>query len=203
MGYENVGRVWTPAELRTYLGTLDKPAWATSITFHHTGVPSLEQRPRGFLPTHMTNLQHYYQVTNGWSAGPHLFIDEDQCWGMSDFRQQGVHAKSFNSNSIGIEVLGNYDVESPNTGRGQQCWTVAAGAGKVLLDWLGLQPSTLTVNFHRDDPKTTKTCPGSLVDKNWVIEQINAAAAREAMAAIGAAVGAAAASVVGLLGFRF
>ncbi len=203
MGYENVGRVWTPAELKQYLGTLDKPAWATSITFHHTGVPSLEQRPRGFLPNHMTNLQNYYQVTNGWSAGPHLFIDEDQCWGMSDFRQHGVHAKSFNSSSIGIEVLGNYDVESPNTGRGQQCWSIAAAAGKALLDWLGLQPSVLTVNFHRDDPKTTKTCPGTLVDKNWVIEQMNAVAAAEAMAALGAAVGAAAASMVGLLGFRY
>lgn len=196
MGFENVGRVWTPAELKTYLGTLTKPDWATSITFHHTGVPSLEQRPNGFLPNHLTNLQSYYQVTNKWSAGPHLFIDEDQCWGMSDFRQYGVHAKSFNTNSIGIEVLGNYDVESPTSGRGQQCWAVAAGAGKVLLDWLGLQPSALTVKFHRDDPKTDKTCPGTLVEKTWVINQIHAVAAVEAFTT-------AVASVAGLLGFRY
>ena len=202
MGYENVGRVWTPSELKTYLATLDKPAWATSITFHNTGAPSLAQRPRGFLPDHLNNLKSYYQGL-GWSAGPHLFIDEDQCWGMCDFRQHGVHAKSFNSNSIGIEVLGNYDEEAPNTGRGAQCWSTATAAGHVLLDWLGLQPSELTVKFHRDDPKTTKTCPGTKVEKTWVIDQINAAAAVEAITAVGAAVGAATARMVGLLGFRF
>jgi len=198
MGYENVGRVWTPAELKTHLANVEKPVWATSITFHNTGAPSLEQRPRGFLPEHLTNLKSYYQGL-GWSSGPHLFIDEDQCWGMCDFQQHGVHAKSFNSSSIGIEVLGNYDVEAPNTGRGAQCWTTATAAGKVLLDWLGLQPSELTVKFHRDDPKTTKTCPGTKVEKAWVIDQINAAAAAEAIAAVGAAVG----RMVGLLGFRF
>lgn len=176
MGYENVGRVWTPAELRQYLATLDRPAWASSITFHHTGVPSLAQRPRGFLPTHMTNLQHYYQVTNKWSAGPHLFIDEDQCWGMSDFRRYGVHARSFNRSSIGIEVLGNYDVEAPNNGRGQQCWNTAAAAGKALLEWLRIEASVLTVKFHRDDPRTTKTCPGSKVDKGWVLDLIRSTA---------------------------
>lgn len=202
MGYENVGRVWTPAELKTYLATLEKPAWATSITFHHTGVPSLEQRPRGFLPNHLTNLKSYYEGL-GWSAGPHLFVDEDQCWGMCDFLAHGVHAKSFNASSIGIEVLGNYDVESPTTGRGAQCWQTAAGAGNALLGWLGLQPSEITVKFHRDDPKTDKTCPGNLVQKTWVIDQINAAAAVETITAVGAAVGAAAARAVGLLGFRF
>ena len=211
MGYENVGRVWTPAELRQYLGTIEKPAWATSITFHHTGVPSLAQRPRGFLPNHMTNTEAYYRGL-GWSAGPHLFIDEDQCWGMCDFRRQGVHARSFNRNSIGIEVLGDYNTESPNSGRGQQCWTTATAAGKALLDWLGLQASTVTVKFHRDDPRTTKTCPGSKVDKNWVIDQINAAGAVQAAgAAVGAAMGAMSGiggiggigNLVGLLGFRY
>jgi hypothetical protein len=171
MGYENVGRVWTPTQLSQYLGTLERPAWARSITFHHTGVPSLAQRPRGFLPNHMTNLMGYYKGL-GWSSGPHLFIDDDQCWGLSDFRRFGVHAKSFNRNSIGIEVLGNYDVETPNNGRGQQCWNTAAAAGKALLAWLRLEPNALTVHFHRDDPKTTKTCPGKKVDKGWVLDLI-------------------------------
>ena len=187
MGYENVGQVWSPAQLKTYLGTIQKPVWCRAITFHHTGVPSLEQRPRGFLPNHLTNLKSYYQGLK-WSAGPHLFIDEDQCWGMCDFRRTGVHAKSFNRSAIGIEVLGNYDVEAPNTGRGQQCWQTATAAGRVLLDWLGLEASQITVKFHRDDPKTTKTCPGRKVDKNWVIDQIKAAG--NSVAAAGAAAGA-------------
>ena len=46
-----------------------------------------------------------YKNTLGWSAGPHLFTDEDQIWGMCDFSKKGVHAVSFNKRAIGIEVL--------------------------------------------------------------------------------------------------
>ncbi|MEM9454874.1 MAG: N-acetylmuramoyl-L-alanine amidase [Myxococcota bacterium] len=174
MGYENVGRVWSVQELGRYLRTLEAPAWCDAITFHHTGVPSLEMRPQGLLARHMDATRHYYENELGWSAGPHLFIDDDECWGMCDFRSTGVHARSFNSRAIGIEVLGNYNEESPNTGRGLACWETAFGAGRLLLDWLGLEIHAGTVLFHRDDPKTTKTCPGSNVEKSWVLENLQA-----------------------------
>lgn len=172
MGYENVGRVWTTPELRTYLETIEPPVWCTAITFHHTGIPSLQMRPQGLLEHHMRNTQHYYQNELGWSAGPHLFIDDDQCWGMCDFRRTGVHARSFNANAIGIEVLGNYNEEAPNSGRGLACWHTAFAAGRHLLRWLGLEANATTVRFHRDDPRTTKTCPGSKVEKSWVLENL-------------------------------
>jgi hypothetical protein len=175
MGYANVGKKWKPAELREYLATLQKPVWCRSITFHHTGAPSLAQRPQGFKDNHMQNLHHYYAVTKKWKAGPHLFIDDDEVFGMSDLRSQGTHAKSFNKSSIGIEVLGNYDVESPTSGRGLSCWHTAASAGHALLGWLGLEANAMTVHFHRDDPKTTKTCPGKKVEKQWVLDLIRAA----------------------------
>jgi N-acetylmuramoyl-L-alanine amidase len=183
MGYENVGKKWTPAELRTYLGTLQKPVWARSITLHHTGVPSLDQRPQGFKDNHIKNIKDYYAVTMKWKAGPHLFIDDDEIFGMSSLLSQGTHAKSFNKSSIGIEVLGNYDVETPNAGRGLACWQTAAAASRALLDWLGLEINVMNVNFHRDDPKTTKTCPGSKVEKSWVLELIRAAGASTSNAA--------------------
>ena len=182
MGFENVGKSWKPGDLATYLKGITKPVWCTSITFHHTGVPSLEQRPKGFTQQHVKNLQKYYEtpvkgVKGAWKSGPHLFIDDDEAWGLTGFEHQGTHAKSFNKNSIGIEVLGNYDVESPFSGRGGDCWTVATAAGKVLLEWLKLEPSALTVKFHRDDPKTTKTCPGKKVEKEWVLGLIKNAKA--------------------------
>jgi hypothetical protein len=175
MGYENVGTVWTPASLKEYLDTITKPSWCNAITLHHTASPSLAQRPNGLLAQHLRNLEDYYKNTKGWSAGPHLFVDEDQLWGMCDFRRKGVHAVSFNSRAIGIEVLGDYDTESPKTGRGLACWETAAAGTKVLLDWLGLGVSSSTVLFHRDDPKTTKTCPGTKVTKDWVLDLIRGA----------------------------
>ena len=118
MGYENVGKVWTPQSLKDYLATITKPSWCKAVTLHHTAAPSLAQRPNGLLAQHLNNLMHFYKIQKGWSAGPHLFADEDQLWGMSDLRKPGVHAVSFNSMSIGIEVLGDYDTEYPKSGSG-------------------------------------------------------------------------------------
>lgn len=179
MGFQNVGKIWTPASLADYLESLEKPSWAKSVTLHHTGSPSLTQRPSGFTIQHIQNIRDFYarpksKDGKGWSAGPHLFVDEDELFGMSDFRFKGVHAVSFNSNSIGIEVLGNYDkgLEDPKAGRGLRCWMNAAAATKVLLDWLKLKKSATTVLFHRDDPKTSKTCPGTEVTKDWFLSLI-------------------------------
>jgi hypothetical protein len=175
MAYENVGTAWTAASLKQHLATIARPAWCDAITLHHTASPSLAQRPHGLLAQHLRNLEDYYRNKMGWSAGPHLFVDEDQLWGMCDFRRKGVHAVTFNSRSIGIEVLGDYDCESPKTGRGLACWETAAAGTKVLLDWLGLHPSASTVLFHRDDPKSSKSCPGAKVDKAWVLGLIRGA----------------------------
>ncbi len=179
MGFENVGRVWTPQSLAEYLTTRTKPGWATSITMHHTAAPSLGDRPNGFTVQHIRNIESFYKKPKsekglGWTSGPHLFIDEDQIFGMCDFRSKGIHAVSFNSSSIGIEVLGYYDkkLDNPKGGRGLQCWKNAAATARVILDWLDLKPNNKTVLFHRDDPETSKTCPGDAVTKEWFLSLI-------------------------------
>lgn len=117
----------------------------------------------------MRNIRHFYEVEKGWSAGPHLFVDEDQYFGMTPFSDRGVHAVSFNGTSVGIEVLGNYDEEDPLTGRGLACWKNAAAAGAAVLARLGVPISKASVKFHRDDPRTSKSCPGRRVTKEWLI----------------------------------
>ena len=170
MSFSNTGLVWTAESLRTHLQTISRPLWCEAITVHHTASPNLAQRPNGFTAQHLQNLKYFYEKEKGWRAGPHLFVDEDQLWGMTEFRERGVHAVSFNGRSIGIEVLGDYDAEDPKTGRGLACWQNAAAAGDVILDWLGVAATVKTVWFHRDDPKTTKTCPGQKVTKSWLLE---------------------------------
>lgn len=172
MSYRNVGKVWTPATLAETLERYQRPTWCDAVTLHHTASPNLSQRPRGWTVQHMRNLQHFYQNTLGWSAGPHFFTDEDQIMGLSPFTARGVHAVSFNRRAIGIEVLGDYDQESPKRGRGLECWKLAAQTTAVLLHWMGKRPSERTVLFHRDDPRTSKTCPGRKVKKDWVLQLI-------------------------------
>jgi hypothetical protein len=91
---------------------------------------------------------------------------------MCDFRAKGIHAASFNSRSLGIEVLGDYDIEDPNSGRGLACWTNTAETVRVLLKWLGIKKNKNTILFHRDDPKTKKSCPGKRIDKQWFLDLI-------------------------------
>lgn len=178
MAFENVGKVWTPASLGEYLEGRAVPGWIDSITMHHTAAPSLAQRPKGFTIQHIRNIQDFYSRpkskggAGGWSTGPHLFIDDDEVFGMCDFRSKGIHAVSFNSRSLGIEVLGDYDSEDPNSGRGAACWKTAAETVCILLKWLSLKKNKSTILFHRDDPKTSKSCPGKRIDKQWFLDLI-------------------------------
>jgi hypothetical protein len=164
MGYENTGKVWDVPSFKQFLQTQDL-SWASGITIHHTASPSLDQRPQGWKVQHMRNLRDYYKNKLGWSAGPHLFTDEDQVFGLSSLEKRGVHARSFNKTHIGIEVLGDYDNEDPTTGRGFDCWRNTALVTKALLEAALLDQDA--INFHRDDPKTSKSCPGDLVNEVW------------------------------------
>lgn len=158
-----LGKVYRPDEFAAYLQTLKWNAWKPQhVVIHHCAAPSLAQRPHGFLEQHMRNLQSFYEE-KGWSAGPHIFTDDDQVWTFSPMTARGVHAVSFNSTGIGIEMLGDYDTEDPWSGRGLQVLTTTCHAVKAILARLGLAPAA--VRFHRDDPKTTKTCPGKKITK--------------------------------------
>lgn len=169
MGYENTGKVWDIPSFKEFIATQDL-SWAKKITLHHTATPSLAQRPHGWKAQHLRNLEHFYKNELKWSAGPHLFTDEDQAWGLSSLERRGVHARSFNADSIGIEVLGNYDNEDPKTGRGLKCWAFAALIVRALLSHMA---PGVTINFHRDDPRTSKTCPGKLVNLPWFCDLVN------------------------------
>ena len=172
MSYANVGKVWTAESFREYLTGIKKPVYAKSITLHHTGAPSLSQRKNGFIIQHIHNIRSFYESL-GWNRGPHLFIDEDQIFGMTPLTVSGIHAVSFNKNSIGIEILGEYDTEDPTSGRGLECMKNAAAVVKILGEWLDIPLNENTVKFHRDDPKTKKSCPGKKVQKDWFLSLVN------------------------------
>lgn len=170
-----VGKRFTIDTFRAYLEgvafTGFKPKY---VVLHHTASPSLAMRPQGFTDQHLKNLLHYYETTMGWSGAPHLFID-DRADGIIVFQRldrKGVHAKSFNSDSWGIEMLGYYDKEPFHTGRGAKVRDNAMAALAAMCERIGVGADT--IKFHRDDPKTTKSCPGRLVDKADVVRRVAA-----------------------------
>jgi len=134
-------------------------------------------RPSGWNAQLMNNVAFGYRHERGWDRGPHFFPDDSgKVWGLTPPSERGIHAVSFNRTHIGIEVLGDYDGrDDATTGRGRACWQTAFWTIAEILRWLGLQPDFSTINFHRDDPKTSKTCPGTSIIKSWVIAGVCAA----------------------------
>lgn len=141
------------------------------ITFHHTWSPSLADRPDGLTDQHIRNVRDYYRDHLGWSFGPHFFADDHRIMALTPISEHGVHARSFNATHLGIEVLGNYDKESPFEGRGAKCWENATLAASILMAEGGLS----SYNFHRDDPKSDKSCPGTRITKAMVKEWLDKA----------------------------
>jgi N-acetylmuramoyl-L-alanine amidase CwlA len=166
-----VDKSFTLLQFDQYCNGLQWAAWRPSfIVLHNTGNPSLAQRPNGFTSQHMKNFVSYYRDTMGWNAGPHLFIDDKQIWAFTPLTESGVHSPSWNKLALGVEMLGNYDKDAFDTGRGLKVQRNAVAAMATLCSVLGLDPQT--IKLHREDLRTNHACPGKNVKKLKVIQQV-------------------------------
>lgn len=166
-----VGTPFSQEEFDSYCHGLQWVAWRPSfIVLHNTGSPSLAQRPGGLTLQHIKNLEAFYRDKNGWSAGPHLFIDDKQIWVFTPLTVSGVHSPSWNKVSLGMEMLGDYEREPFDSGRGLKVRKNAVAALATLCAILGIDSHTIRI--HREDPLTTHACPGKNVRKLEVIQEV-------------------------------
>jgi hypothetical protein len=148
-----------------------------AVTIHHTAMPNYEQWTSSpVYPNRMKGLTGWYRerqvdkktgkvIKPAWSGGPHLFVDDKGMWLFNPLWKRGTHAFSFNGSAWGIEMVGNYDVDSVTAEPGRTILRNAALSTAVLLKKLGLPANSQTVLFHRDDPRADKSCPGKNVKK--------------------------------------
>jgi N-acetylmuramoyl-L-alanine amidase CwlA len=168
-----VGNSYSAEEFDTYCHTLQWTAWRPSfIALHNTAAPSLAQRPDGLTRQHISNLEAYYRDKQKWKSGPHLFVDDKQIWVFTPLTMSGTHSPSWNKIALGIEMLGDYDKEAFDSGRGQQVRKNAVAAIATLSAVLGLDPDTM--KLHKEDEKTTHACPGKNVKKTEFIKAVKA-----------------------------
>jgi hypothetical protein len=166
-----VGLSFRPAEFDNYCHTLQWNAWRPSfIVLHNTGIPDLPQRPQGFTPRHLQNLVSYYRDQMKWNAGPHLFIDDHKIHAFPPMTMSGVHSPSWNKLAIGIEMLGNFEKDSFNSGRGLAVRQNAVAAIASISAVMGFDPNTL--RLHKEDTRTTHKCPGKNVVKREIINEV-------------------------------
>jgi N-acetylmuramoyl-L-alanine amidase len=176
-----VGKVFSDAAgFLSYLQGLKFGAWRPRfVTMHHTGAPDLktwqgwQTRAKPVSDAQwLKNLAGYYGSL-GWSSGPHFFITPKHYCVLSDPTKRGVHAVSFNATGWGVEVVGDFDREKLS---GAYLDWVADGLAQMHAA-AGLKPGPYKFNasglhFHRDDPKTKKTCPGKSIAKGAMIDVI-------------------------------
>lgn len=165
-----VGQSFTPDEFDNYCHTLLWTAWRPSfIVVHNTAVPSLAQRPAGLTKQHILGLEAFYRDQQKWKGGPHLFVDDKQIWVFTPLTVSGTHSPSWNKVALGIEMLGNFETEAFDSGRGLKVRQNTISAIATISAILGLEPTTMKI--HREDPLTTHACPGKNVRKLELIQE--------------------------------
>lgn len=174
-----VGTSFSAEDFDSYCHGLHWTTWRPSfIVLHNTASPSLAQRPNGLTKQHILNLESFYRDTQHWSAGPHLFIDDKQVWVFTPLTTSGVHSPSWNNVALGFEMLGDYDTEAFDSGRGSSVQQNAVAAVATVSVILGIDPDTM--RLHKEDPLTTHACPGKNVNKAQFIHAVkNLMAARQ------------------------
>ena len=119
---------------------------------------------------HILGLEAFYRDEQKWSAGPHLFVDDKQIWVFTPLTVSGVHSPSWNMLALGVEMLGDYEKEAFDSGRGLKVRKNAVAALATLCAVLGFDSQT--IRLHREDPLTTHACPGKNVRKLEVIQEV-------------------------------
>jgi N-acetylmuramoyl-L-alanine amidase CwlA len=169
-----VGLSFQPDEFANYCNTLHFTTWRPSfIVLHNTYNPDLASRPNGLTKQNILDLEVYYRDIMKWSAGPHLFVDDHQIWVFTPLTTSGVHSPSWNNVSWGVEMLGDYNKEAFDSGRGLAVQNNAVAALRILYSTLGIEVTDKTLRLHKEDPLTThKNCPGKNVIKKEVINKV-------------------------------
>jgi len=161
-------------EFVEYLNSLHGGWRPSGITLHNTAAPTLDQWWHGGTPpeVRMENLRHYYEVEQGWSAGPHAFCDGVTIWIFTDFNVSGVHSPSWNGTRLGIEAVGDYDREDWDSGAGLKVHEQAVALFGECCKFYGWEPNGNTIKLHYEDPATDHACPGSDVVKPDFIAEV-------------------------------
>lgn len=124
-----------------------------TIVVHHSGNTDTPEK-----------IKDLHVNKNGWEdIGYHYMISRDGeiIEGRSPDKI-GAHVNGFNESSIGICLLGNFDIERSNEAQ-------LGALRKLILQMMyRFDLSSSAVSFHRDFPNAGKTCPGENITRGMV-----------------------------------
>jgi hypothetical protein len=165
-----VGRKFSAPDFDAYLRTLKFDAWRPAfVTVHNTSSPTRalyaswqKRSPPVTMEKWLQNLVGYYRDQQHWSAGPHWFVADDGIGVFTPPTHPGVHTPSWNAVSIGVETVGEFELEPFDGAVRDNLIASLASIHSVL----GLHPEEFKLgvrglHFHKEDVRTThQSCPG-------------------------------------------
>ncbi|XP_073453972.1 peptidoglycan-recognition protein SC2-like [Aquarana catesbeiana] len=134
-----------------------RTAMATPVTYvivHHTAGASCSTQSTCI--TQVKNVQNYHMNTNGWCDIGYSFLvgGDGSIFEGRGWTSVGAHAPNYNSNSIGINLIGTFTSSNPTT--------AAQNAAKNLISCgvtKGYIKSAYILKGHRN--VTATECPGN------------------------------------------
>lgn len=171
--------IYSQAQYQAHVESLPHLPWVKVLYLHNTGSPTLAQWTDGGVSEvqRLFNLEHYYEVTEHWHAGPHGFISPTHICGFSDPTKPGVHCSCANSYSLGFEMVGDFSAEAFDSGPGAQVRDNAVFALAVWYRKLGLRPDGYQygirgLHLHKDCIRDHHSCPGKNVNRDDMVRRI-------------------------------
>jgi len=141
-------------ELWGYLLTTPCERNIVEAIFHHTWKPVTSQYQGRYT---WDGIRNWHMKERGWSdIGYHVGVGPDNSiWLLRPIEKRGAHCKGRNDHSVGVVLLGNFDVEDPwANGLPTACDVLARCCNHFNFSVEG-------VGFHRD--YSDKTCPGARI----------------------------------------
>ena len=176
------GTTFNRASFLNHLNSINPKdlSWLKYLILHNTGAPDIAQQraTRGGESQRMKNAKPHYEK---WRGGPHYWVFESGLIGKgSALPSTGVHSPSWNSSSMGVEMVANFTPKKDDP----------YGAGAIIVDttaWLFAQVLNKTglpiesIKLHKEDPRTTHDCPGSRIVKSEFLTKVKGYMASKAV----------------------
>lgn len=165
-----VGAGFTANGFIQYMPVLKFRKWKPQfVVLHQTALPTFAQWHNVSGTSRLNAFANFLGIQNGWTRGPHLFIADDSIWVFNDLEKPGIHSPSWNNNSWGVEMVGDFSTEPVNPNIEEN----AVQAVAALFKQLKIMPNDSTIRFHSDDPRAHgKICPGKNLSKAIFIKKV-------------------------------
>ncbi|WIF95004.1 peptidoglycan recognition family protein [Caminicella sporogenes] len=159
---------YTVEEYLNHLKTIKITRKITQIHLHHTWKPTKKSYfEAGNKEGVIFSIYSYHTKKKGWSdIGQHVTLAPDgTVFDGRDINKEPASIKGHNEGAFAIEMIGNFDVDH------EKLEGVQLDSLIKLLKGLFEIFETDNLIFHRE--YSPKTCPGSSISKEWLLELIN------------------------------